>query len=215
MRWDVIKKAWEMAREQFPSVRRLRVATPMVFARAGEVPILDLDSPGEPRGIIRYETESVGRKQRIRLALGSKEAEVPLAPARPQTFRVGSRVEPWPSGLDPEMVRGRYGDEHAEKLALFLGEPRGYNLRLAAKPRRRFKENERVRICGMPMPMPGERALPSPHALQYQELGQVVSSARTKAGRFYLVLVDGSSEPQWFPEGAICPNLAGRAPSEA
>jgi hypothetical protein len=202
-----------MAKSEFPSVRRLYVRTPIMVAQKGEMAVLDLDSPEAPKGAIRYEVVATGRKQKVTLAIGEQEAEIVLAPARLQTFKVSSRVEPWPQGVDPELVRARYGDEHEEKLALLRG-PRGYNVRLARRPKkRRFQKNERVRICGLPEPEPNERAVPNAGAMQYQEGGTVVSSRKDDDGeRFYEVLVDGSGDPQWFPAGAVCP--IEREPSE-
>jgi len=57
MRWDIIKKAWSLAAEKYPDVKRLYVALPDQFLGFGECPIIDLDKPEDPVGKIRYEAK--------------------------------------------------------------------------------------------------------------------------------------------------------------
>jgi hypothetical protein len=66
--------------------------------------------------------------------------------------------------------------------------------------KRKFKDYERVRVM-------------DPLSMEYQEIGQILMSKRTKGGRAYLILVDGSSKPIWVREDNVAENMAGAAPN--
>ena len=208
MRWEVIKQAWRMAKVQFPNIQSLYVQVPVVLAHKGYVPIFDLTDAKTPIGAIDYQVVSKGSGRNVRLALGADSAEVRLAPSVLQSFKIAVRDEPLANTPNPNLVRARYGEEAEEKLAL-LGLT---YTKTAKKPSKKFEDYERVRICGLPAVPEGMEHIPNAGALQYQEAGQVMTSARGRNGRFYLILVDGSSEPQWFHEEMVCPILAGEPP---
>lgn len=53
------------------------------------------------------------------------------------------------------------------------------------------------------------------NSMEHNECGQILERKRDKGKRKYLVLVDGSSEPEWFFEDAIKPNMVGRIKNDA
>ena len=210
MRWEVIKRAWQMAKIRFPGIQSLYVQVPVVLAHKGYLPVFDLVDAKTPIGAIDYQVVSKGNGRNVRLALGSDSAEVRLAPSVLQSFKIAVREEPLTRTPDPNLVRARYGKEAEEKLAI-LGLVS--SVKTAKKPSKKFEDYERVRICGLPAVPDGMEHVPNAGAMQYQEAGQVMTSARGRNGRFYLILVDGSSEPQWFHEEMVCPVLAGEIPN--
>jgi len=72
-----------------------------------------------------------------------------------------------------------------------------FNLKKAKVQKRKFEEHQRVRVN-------------HPTARDYQECGRVIEiKGDPRSGYWYLVMVDGSSAPMWFPQKALGPDEAG------
>jgi len=201
VRWNIVRKAWQLARDRFPDVRRLFVDVPSRLAPRGEMAIIDLDKPKEPLSRISFQVQPSSEGPSLLMSLGDEQSTISLPRGASRTYGTPSRREALRASRD-QLLAARYGDEAelAEAREL-MGMDGTFNLRLARSGKRKFKDYERVRIL-------------DPRSMQFQELGQVMTSRREKDQRFYLVLVDGSSKPQWFPDDLVGPNLAGVSPDD-
>jgi hypothetical protein len=104
MRWKITKAAWKLAKDQFPSTRRLYVDVPPKFASSGECCVFDLDKPSEKIGTIPYGVVFDGgqafvvlrsEKQAIRVQsprLASFELETDCAPQASRPSIVASEI---------------------------------------------------------------------------------------------------------------------------
>jgi hypothetical protein len=78
MRWELVARAWSLARSKFPEVKRLYVDTPGRFGAVGTCKVLDLDAPGKPLGEISYDVRPIDGQPRISLALQDTTDSVTL-----------------------------------------------------------------------------------------------------------------------------------------
>ena len=77
MRWDIIKKTWKLARDQFKDIKRLYVELPAHFELSGQCSVFDLDKEA-PIASIKYQTVNENGAPTIKLSLGEDKTQVPL-----------------------------------------------------------------------------------------------------------------------------------------
>ena len=243
MRWDIIKKAWKLARDNFPDAKNLFVEIPRRFRARGAIRVYDLAQSQEPIGELSYEGMAVNGQPFM--VLTDKDESMTIRAVRvSQSLRTSSSVRPMgkAAAVDSLMLKRRYPDgfERGQALALLFSSQHdngkvspsdlgqwlsrhgvesnmfvpmragletlgvrlcedlvdSYNFRLAKKPRK-FQEYDRVRVM-------------HPTSMEYQECGRVLEYKGTpKHGFWYLVLVDGSDRPLWFPEESLEKDAAG------
>lgn len=112
MRWDILKKAWGLARSNFPDAQKLYVQIPSVFKSHGECKIYDLASPDKPLGAVSYQTVTSKGEPVLTMTLDKGQAEV-RASFGLGDVRVGMTkraVAGWPSVLSADLVCQRYKD---------------------------------------------------------------------------------------------------------
>jgi hypothetical protein len=102
-----------------------------------------------------------------------------------------------------ESVEAWLGKERLPlELAAPVGEVLGLRPKVAVAHGRKFKQYDRARIN-------------APLSMEHQECAQVVATKGSNSdGYWYLVLVDGSSVPSWFPEDCLQPVEAGKPPEQ-
>jgi hypothetical protein len=144
----------------------------------------------------------------------SQEGEMPvygLGGERPvEIARMSYRLVPRGRGAAIELSVAGIGCEVEAPVGGTVGPIRTKTSSIVAAPmvreamhrgQRKFKDYERVRVL-------------DPMSMEYQEIGQILMSKRTKKGRVYLILVDGSSKPAWFHEDHVAENMAGAEPPD-
>jgi hypothetical protein len=235
----MIRKAWEMAREAFPSVENLYVETPQHLGFQGHCPVFDLGK-NDPIGQFLYRMVSVDQKPVLVMELDGNSASLSM-PKVSQSFQVPTRTEKFSAakGIEPTLISKNCSDgfELGRKLALLVsdelkdgansregveswlkrnGFPEdmitptleglhglgheavegSFNLK-AANPKHSFDAYQRVRIV-------------QPSSMEHQECGKVLEvRGGGKDPEWYLVLVDGSEKPLWFPSSSLAPDEAG------
>lgn len=163
MRWEIIKKAWALARQEFPKVSKLTLVPPARIGLVGSIPVYDGGEPEKPIGYISFKASKDG--ERIEVTAGKQTAEVKNK--RSMSIR-GGKI-----GFDV-LIAKRIQHE-------------------AKKPK--FKPYARVRVT-----YEGSK--------DFGECGKVIGH-KPGPPTWYLVLVDGSSEPKWFREKALKLDEAG------
>jgi hypothetical protein len=242
MRWDVVKKSWELARDKFDGVKRLYVETPANFEANGKCRVFDLDSPGDPIGTIAYQTVSENGGSAIKLSLEDVKASVPtgrfaidnlpiisktselkarnsisvpdIMARYPDTKILGEQVAYLIVGHEDGLAGRELEDYDVDDWVLDRGFPPqildGVKTAMAGigivtcrdRRERRFQPGDKIRIV-------------DPNLRDYGEGGQVRDFKTTKDKErdkiigWYLVLVDGSSEPVWVQEQQLAKNMAG------
>lgn len=229
MRWEMLKRAWLLAKASYPG-KKVWVSAPYRFGAAGSMSVFDLDDIGAPIGEIKYATAVSHGKSSVRLqaAGGGDSFYMPAAPRR--SFRIAAKSAP-PSAL----LAARYAaDEMPSKAALlyaasglpltragvegwlaassFGTDPAavcdslrdmGFPVRVAAgpaAPKPKFKEGQKVRV--------EDRS-----SMEYKELATVLEVLGDRGdGFWYKILVDGSSRPIMAPQDSLAENRAGEIP---
>lgn len=242
MRWDMTKRAWAMAKAQFPSVQRLYVDIPDRLEPYGECRVVDLDKPGETIATISYDM----RPGRVKLALNNATSEVD-SPKMACGASVQLAVKKAEVEIDPELLSKRYPDkaELARQVAvLMIGHRSGIRQASKLTPGqvsgwlrdKGFDEALFQPVCAELKSLGVETAGfnlrvardPRPNSkykifqrvrvkdatsMEYQECGQILDVRGTKNdGYFYTILVDGSESPLEFAEGDISEIEVGRIP---
>jgi hypothetical protein len=240
MRWELTKRAWALARDKFPEVERLYVSIPEHLARHGECMIVDLSSPAAELGKVAYEVRPHGRYPVMRISLMDSHDQVQMPTCSVEANIVTKACKASVSAIDPRLLASKCNDafELGRRMALLatsgtsskitrkeasswmskwgfppdmitpfveglvsLGafEEDGsvaYNMKWANK--KGFDANQRVRVN-------------SPGSMEHQECGRVIDSrGKGNEPTWYLVHVDGSEKPAWFPEVALGTDDAGK-----
>lgn len=140
----------------------------------------------------KYSTESLG-EQMAYLILGHEDG---LGLAEPRREVSAAEIEAWiaKTGFPCETV------PFATSKLASLG------IKIAAKnkkDKRKFEQSSKVRVV-------------DPISSQYNECGSVMSFKMDRDDdlEWYLVRVDGSSEPAWYREWQLAADMAGKTPNE-
>jgi hypothetical protein len=240
-----MKKAWKMAREAFPGVSRLYIETPRHLGCKGKCsihdleknepighlvyqvvsvdqkPVLKLDLAGDSASLsmpkvnqafkISLSTEKFGATTKIdpRLMarncsdgfeLGKKVAlliadELKGKPCSRKEITTWLERNEFPLEIITPVIDGLHnlGREVSEDY---------FNLK-TAKPKSQFIVYQRVRIS-------------NPASMEHQECGRILAAkGGGKDPEWYLVLVDGSEKPLWFPASSLDLDAAGKDPGQA
>lgn len=144
MRWEAIKQAWALARESFPSVKRLYVELPHRFRDSGECPVFDLEKADEPIGKIAYKTTCIDGNPLIFMNLHGKEKSASVTRVPSIEFPVPAAPLQKVAYLDAKSVMAQYQDpgDLAEQVAyLAMGHETGplHNVKTAALTERDLK----------------------------------------------------------------------------
>jgi len=207
MRWSVIKKIWTLAKAAFPK-ERLFPDVPLSFAKEGKIGLVD-PKTGKKEAEISYFTTP----DKMILRLKDFQEEVPLPKRNTLSFltnaiKTDEFVQTQKLG---KLLSQNYQNEGLLSIAAKIYEGKGETksfeqwleenefpekiLRIAAK--KTHDRYQRVRIR-------------NPLSMEHNEMGVILDVVGDKNKNFkYLVLVDGSSKPQWFDQNSISTNLAG------
>jgi hypothetical protein len=242
MRWDLTKRAWAMAKAQFPSVQRLYVDIPDRLEPFGECRVVDLEKPHETIATISYDM----RPGRVKLALNNATAEVD-SPKLACGSAVAVTVKKAEADIDPVLLSKRYPDkaELAKQVAiLMIGHRSGFRQASKLTPGQvsgwlsdkgfdaaLFQPVcDELRALGVGLsgfnlrvardPRPNSKykifervRVRDAASMEYQECGQILDVRGTKNdGYFYTVLVDGSESPLEFAEENLSELMVGRIP---
>lgn len=242
IRWDVIKKAWALAREKFPE-KRVFVEMPRRFKSSGRCLVYDLSSPDEVMASIEYNVSHANGRAHVVLSMGGASHEVGLERRSAVGFKVDSMRVAMPKliDVDGEAVMAKYPDreELFDKVALLAGgevtdqrelfswlASHGFQAkeilagvaRRLALPRGAWPYNN-TRVADKEHPKAKfdryERVrVDDDTSMEHMECGQVLDiSGKYKDGYAYLVIVDGSSKPVWIPEASLMAVYAGEEPA--
>ncbi len=107
MRWELVARAWSLAKSKFPEVKRLYVDIPGRFGATGSCNILDLDSPGKPLGAISYDVRQMDGQPRMILALDGSSDSVGL-PKMGVQASVSTSVRTASNKISAELLAKRY-----------------------------------------------------------------------------------------------------------
>jgi hypothetical protein len=128
MRWNVIKEAWQLAKESFPKVERLYVSFPDRFRGSGECDVVDLEKPGESLGKIAYKMGCHDKTPVVFLSINKTSKSVKL----PRQAALDLKAETVPlvkaSSICADDIMAKYGDSSVlgEQLAyLCVGHEEG------------------------------------------------------------------------------------------
>ena len=100
MRWDIVTKAWDLAKNAFPSVKRIYVDLPQKFSPKGTCSVFDLENRDEPVGGIEYSIVAFAGKPTLVLALGDQRKmaslercslDLPVATGEMKPLRLGAK----------------------------------------------------------------------------------------------------------------------------
>lgn len=111
MKWEILKKAWQLARSKFPKTQRLYVHPPRSFALKGSCQVVDLEKPEEVMASIDYEIGMDGQRPVIQLSLLGESAKVALASVQ-ENIKVSKKsvVIPKPPEVDYRLMANKYRD---------------------------------------------------------------------------------------------------------
>jgi hypothetical protein len=229
-----------MARKAYPDVGRLYVDVPEHLGRKGRCSVHDLDKE-EILGNVLYEAVPVDGRPVLKIELNGATTAIAMPRVNQAlhtsitTMKFGKMSE-----IDPKLMAQNCTDvfELGKKVALLIatelkknasrddvvrwidkhGFPYemliptleglgvlGYEINSSsfniktANSRFKYKEYQRVRIV-------------SPMSMDHQECGRIFEArGGGKDPEWYLVLVDGSEKPLWFPELSLTTDDAGKA----
>lgn len=240
MRWEVITKAWDLAKQSFPDVDRVFVLPPANFGDNGSCPVFDMDRPKEPIGFMSYRVVGLGERPVMQLSLGDKTAEIVIPRTKSANFEVSFTKAAAPTGeVDPAEAMARYAgtplDEKAmEQMSKFMvaKEQRQQKARIYASEvvqalKEGIAEKEKMAaVCGLTKESIGPISklnefknftrvrITQDDLPDYNECGKIIGKKRAQKATWYLVLVDGSDDPRWFHQDAIAEVKAGKVSDE-
>jgi hypothetical protein len=121
MRWNLVARAWSLARSKYPDVKRLYVDIPGKFGASGSCNILDLDVPGKPLGAITYDVRPLNGEPRMTLALDAQNETLPL-PSIELKASVKTSIRTASNEISAELITKRYPDpeELSTQLAYLI-----------------------------------------------------------------------------------------------
>ena len=92
MRWEIIKKAWQLANQKFPKAK-LYVDMPDRFTGSGECSIFDLEKPNDPLGKIVYQARCEDGKPVLSMKIDETEEKAELSKTAALQFKVASQIQ--------------------------------------------------------------------------------------------------------------------------
>lgn len=230
-RWEVVKKAWALARKRFPDVERVFVDTPRKFKGSGSCRVYDLSKPEAPIGSMSYAVMHANGSAHVSLSLDGESLAVGMPRKAGAEFKVDSIRVAMPNlvSIDGRVVAARYPDESelCEKIALLaeghVADQRElrswmahYEFPTALMPKVASKMglprggwfNVRVADNDKHPKAKFDKfekvRVDDEDSMEHMECGQVLDiRGKFKDGYNYLVLVDGSSKPVWIPESSL------------
>lgn len=236
MRWDIIKKAWTLAKEKFPKTERLYVDLPDQFRGFGECSIIDLDKPEEKLAKIVYEAHCDKGKPILSLRLENSltEAEMPKASIQ---LKSEAAIQPLlqKNSISASDIMDKYQDPAVlgEQLAyLIAGHEDGIKTasidedqvdqwleRYGFAPESIFHVEPKLAEMGIILARRKKMKkfknyekvrVVDPRIMEYNEGAQVVGRRRDKEKNdWYQVIVDGSDKPIWLHEDQLAKNEVG------
>jgi len=207
MRWPVIKKIWMLAKAAFPQ-ERLFPDVPLSFAKEGKIGLID-PKTGKKEAEIAYFTTP--DKMIFRL----KDLQEEISLSKRSTLSFSTNIIKTDEFIQAQklgkLLSQNYQNEGLFSIAAKIYEGKGETksfdqwleenefpekiLKIATK--KKYDRYQRVRIK-------------NPISMEHNEIGVVLDIVGDKKNNFkYLVLVDGSSKPQWFDQNSVSTNLAG------
>lgn len=220
MRWPVIKKAMNVAREAL-GTDDVWVDLPPRLASSGEAPVYSTSDPSEPVASLTYEVVPSGGGSEVRMSLGSVASSVRMPRQRlvsmktsaasvpagtSLALRHGNNAAPLLSKVASGMSPGEFEEfarDNGVPPALTRKASRGTPSKIERKAKKfRPRRGSEVRVVAPDM--------------EYGELGHVVGKPRRLHDKtlVYPVLVDGSSTVREYPLRWLRPNMVGRTPDE-
>jgi len=210
MRWNLIKKAMEMAKDVLRRQDVWADFPPRLFT-SGEIEVFS-QSDMKPVGEIHYQQRPSGPNVVVVMSLGNRREEIKL----PRSKRLSIKALPQRENLRPILMNNgdaglkiladaartkNLSGDGAIKWAIDGGLTESEAKRIVAvadqkqEEKKDFERSDRVRITGP--------------CMEFGELAWVMGKQNTKKGSFYLVLVDGSSSPILVPGDWLKANEAG------
>jgi len=144
MRWEAIKQAWALARENFPEVKRLYVDLPHRFRDSGECSVFDLEEMEKPLGKIAYKMTHIDGKPVIMMCINEMTKTAAATRSDTIEFKVQTAPLTKTAFLDSKAIVAQYQDsaELGEQIAyLVLGHETSplYGKKVAAMARKSLK----------------------------------------------------------------------------
>lgn len=239
MRWEIIKQAWGMARQEFPDVECLFVDFPEKFMGFGDCSIYDLEKPEKPLGSIVYEAKCEAGKPILALRLKERTVEASLPRASAMHFKTASGISKLERrvGIDAVAIMSQYPDENVlgEQLAFLIvghadglvktdgelhdglietwivehGFPRG-----AAEAAISQVESLGFKVAKKKRNRQFENfekvRVTDPRMMEHNEAAKILSHKRDEHKQdWYEVIVDGSEKPIWLHEMQLSKNTVG------
>lgn len=118
MRWDIVTKAWSMARNAFPSAKRLYVDLPQKFSHKGSCSVFDLEKGYEPLGSIEYSIVAFAGKPTLVMSLGGQQKTAALAPCSMELTTMNGRLKPLRLGASDVLGKCASLADAGERAAL-------------------------------------------------------------------------------------------------
>lgn len=117
MRWEITKRAWELAKRQFPEAGSLYISLPVRFKMSGAIPVHDLKSKSEI-GSISYKVTPYQAETTLVLQCKDEQLAYVLPPPRMMTFSVSKgKAEIKGSGICAKEIMAANPDDKEVKIA--------------------------------------------------------------------------------------------------
>jgi len=231
VRWEVTKRAWALAKKEFPETR-VFVDMPKRFKSSGMCLVYDLSAPDQAMASIHYNVKHANGMAHVVLSMGGSQQEVGLGRSAAVEFKVDSTRVAMPklTLVDGQAVMAKYPDreELCDKVALLAGGVSDQRELFSWLASHGFPAKEILAGVSKRMALPrGEwpynnrRQADKEHprarfdryekvrvdddtSMEHMECGQVLDiRGKFKDGYAYLVIIDGSSKPVWIPESSL------------
>lgn len=238
MRWEIIKKAWAMAKDKFPDAKRLYVDLPDKFRGFGECSVIDLEDPTKPLGKIVYEAKCEGGKPVLSMKLDEKTVEASLPRFKSLQVKTASVAGSLKAAaIDAKAVCAKYPDQDtlSQQVAYLIA---GHEYGLVKEAGTDLHEGivetwiveqgfprevtaaVQIKLEGMGVKIAKKKKrqfknyekvrVVDPRIIEHNEGAQILDHRRDKKKNdWYQVLVDGSDKPIWLNELQLAKNNVG------